>query len=116
MKKCLCNAPVLRVYDPSLDTRVVCDASAFCCGAVLEQKHGNVWNPVEFFSKRLSSAERNYSATDREFVAIKLSLEKWRQFLVGKRFLLLTDHAALTYLHTTASVSRRNARWLDFLS
>ena len=71
---------------------------------------------MEFFSKRLSSAERNYSATDREFVAIKLSLEKWRQFLVGKRFLLLTDHAALTYLHTTASVSRRNARWLDFLS
>ncbi len=36
--------------------------------------------------------------------------------MIGKRFLLLTDHAALTYLHTTASVSRRNARWLDFLS
>ncbi len=78
--------------------------------------HGDHWNPVEFFSKRLSSAERNYSATGREFIAIKLSLEKWRQFLIGKRFLLLTDHAALTYLHTTASVSRRNARWLDFLS
>lgn len=32
------------------------------------------------------------------------------------KFTLLTDHAALTYLHTTATVSRRNARWLEFLS
>ena len=71
---------------------------------------------MEYYSKRLTSAERNYSATDREFVAIKLSLERWRHFLVGKKFLLLTDHAALNYLHSTANVSRRNARWLDFLS
>ena len=35
---------------------------------------------------------------------------------MGIKFTLLTDHAALTYLHTTATVSRRNARWLDFLS
>lgn len=58
----------------------------------------------------------NYSATDREFVAVQLALERWRQFLVGIHFELLTDHAALTYLQSSATVSRRNARWLDFLS
>ncbi len=56
------------------------------------------WHPVEFYSKRLSSSERNYSATDREFVAIRLSLERWRHFLIGQHFHILTDHAALTYL------------------
>ncbi len=97
---------------------MVCDASNYCVGAVLEQHYEstNAWHPVEFFSKRLSQAERNYSATDREFVAIRLALERWRHYLVGRHFSLLTDHAALTYLHSSAGVHRRNVRWLEFLS
>jgi RNase H-like domain found in reverse transcriptase len=74
------------------------------------------WHPVEYYSKRLSAAERNYSATDREYVAIRLCLERWRHFLVGIKFLILTDHVALTYIQSSATVSRRNARWLEFLS
>jgi hypothetical protein len=46
----------------------------------------------------LSASEKNYSATDREFVAIRQSLERWRHFLIGIEFDVLTDHAALTYL------------------
>jgi hypothetical protein len=64
----------------------------------------------------LSVAERNYSATDREYVAIRQCLERWRHFLVGIKFLILTDHVALTYIQSSATVSRRNARWLEFLS
>ncbi len=73
LKKLLCSAPVLRVFNYSLPTRVVCDASNFCVGGVLEQQDVNTkhWHPVEYYSKRLSSAERNYSATDREYVAIR---------------------------------------------
>ena len=59
---------------------------------------GQDWHPVKFLSKRLTSDESNYSATERELVAIKLALERWRHFLVGKRFQVYTDHAALTYL------------------
>ena len=78
MKKALCSTPVLRLFDKSLETRVVADASNYCVGAVLEQRSesGN-WHPIEYFSKRLTSSERNYSATDREFVAICLALEHW---------------------------------------
>jgi hypothetical protein len=36
--------------------------------------------------------------------------------LVGIKFLILTDHVALTYIQSSATVSRRNARWLEFLS
>ena len=71
---------------------------------------------MEYYSKRLSSSERNYSATDREYVAIRQCLERWRHFLVGCKFLILTDHVALTYIQSSATVSRRNARWLELLS
>ena len=79
---------------------MVCDASNFCVGGVLEQNHveSDKWHPVEYYSKRLSSSERNYSATDREYVAIRQCLERWRHFLVGAKFLILTDHVALTYI------------------
>ena len=52
---------------------MVCDASNFCVGGVLEQcdKVTNKWHPVEYYSKRLTAAERNYSATDKEYVAIR---------------------------------------------
>jgi len=116
LKKLLCNAPVLKVFNYSIPTRVVCDASSYCVGGVLEQEHSTGWHPVEYYSKRLSVSERNYSATDREYVAIRQCLERWRHFLVGVKFLILTDHVALTYIQSSATVSRRNARWLEFLS
>ena len=117
LKQLLTSAPVLRIFDSSLNTRVVCDASNFCIGGVLEQREaGGTQHPVEYYSKRLSVSERNYSATDREYVAIRTCLERWRHFLVGIKFVILTDHVALTYIQTSASVSRRNARWLEFLS
>ncbi len=68
---------MLKVFDTQLNTRLICDASDFALGSVLEQEHSTGWHPVEYLSKSLSSAERNYSATDREFVAIRYSLEKW---------------------------------------
>ena len=89
----------------------------YCIGGVLEQQEASgSWHPVEYYSKRLSTSERNYSATDREYVAIRQCLERWRHFLVGIKFLILTDHVALTYIRSSATVSRRNARWLEFLS
>jgi hypothetical protein len=116
LKHLLCNAPVLKVFDTLLPTRLICDASDFAIGSVLEQEHSTGWHPVEFMSKSLNSAEKNYSATDREFVAIRYSLEKWQHLLANREFTIYTDHAALTYLQSSSHVSRRNARWLEFLS
>ena len=71
MKQSLCSAPVLKVFDSELNTRVICDASNYCVGGVLEQEINGKWHPVEYYSKRLSSSEKNYSATDMEYVAIR---------------------------------------------
>lgn len=57
----------------------------------------------------------NYSATEREMLAVIMSLERWRQYLVGIEFQVFTDHASLVYLLEYSKLSRRLARWLDFL-
>ena len=54
--------------------------------------------PVEYLSHRLSAAERNYDATDREFVAILVGLRRWRHYLVGTKFIVCSDHASLKWL------------------
>lgn len=74
MKKLLASAPVLQLFEWGRATRVIADASDACAGAVLEQEYNGVWKPVEYYSKRFNSAECNYSATDREFAAIRHAL------------------------------------------
>ena len=54
--------------------------------------------PVEYMSHRLSSAECNYSATEREFVAIISGLRRWIHYLVGKPCQVHIDHASLKWL------------------
>lgn len=89
---------MLGLFNRDLETRVACDASDFAAGAVLEQFTEGVWKPVEYWSKKLDSAECNYCATDREFLAIVFALERWRPYLIGHHFTVLTDHASLVHL------------------
>ena len=51
--------------------------------------------PVAYHSRRFSAAEENYSATDRELLAIVDSLRHFRHYLCGLQFIVRTDHAAL---------------------
>ena len=73
--------------------QVKSDASGTAVGAVLKQKHGNVWHPVEYFSKRLNDTESRYSATEREMLGCILAMEQWCLYLVGRAFDILADHA-----------------------
>ena len=93
MKLALISAAVLKVYDPKLPVQVKSDASGTAVGAVLEQQHGDVWHPAEYFSKRLNDTESSYSAIEREILGCILAMELWHPYLVGRAFDVLTDHA-----------------------
>ena len=80
----LSSAPVLNIFDYDVHCCIICDASDYCVGAVLENFVENDWHPVDFFAIWLNSAERNYSATERDFVAIKMSLYVRDNFLLAK--------------------------------
>ena len=110
LKSSLCQEPIVLAL-PNSDTEfeVHTDASDVGLGAVLSQD-GRV---VEYASRRLNRAERNYSVTERELLAIVWALEKWRKYLFGKRFLLSTDHRPLTFIQTVKEPRGRIARWIS---
>jgi len=110
LKEKLCNAPLLVLADFTKPFTVITDASDYAMGAILEQEG----RPVAFESKKFNNAECNYSATDRELLAVKIALETWRCYLEGSTFEVHTDHNPLTYLQTQKTLSRRQARWSEF--
>ena len=94
------------------------DASGFATGAVLMQEHEGNLHPVEFYSHSLDQAQRNYSTPDQELLAIILALTNWRHLLEGARhpIHIRTDNQALKYFVTNRTLSRRQARWSEYLS
>jgi hypothetical protein len=72
------------------------DASNTHIGAVLQQREGQAWRPLAFFSKKLDSTQLKYSAFDRELLAAYLGVRHFRYLLDGRSFHILTDHKPLT--------------------
>ena len=118
LKQALTSAPVLAHPDPSQPWIVQTDASGFAIGAVLsqEQKDGTV-RPVAYWSHKLSSAPRNYSATERELMAIVEATRQWRSYLHGSPYpvQLRSDHKPLEYLNSKAELNQRLGKWLEQL-
>jgi hypothetical protein len=86
LKDALIQAPILSLPDLRKPFQVICDASDFGVGAVLLQE-GRV---IAYYSKKLNSAERNYSATERELLAVVYALTEWRCYVLGKQVTVTT--------------------------
>ena len=112
VKYALTHAPTLALADPTLPYELVADASGECLGAILLQNG----RPIAFESRRMNPAERNYFATEQECLAVIHALRTWRCYLEGSVGLtVVTDHKPNTYLATQPRLSRRQARWSEFL-
>ena len=75
------------------------DASCIALGAVLTQVgEGELDHPIEFTSRKLSKAEKNYSTIEREGLAMVYILQKFRHYLLGGNFKMYTNHPVLKYL------------------
>lgn len=73
------------------------DASGAVVGAVLEQRVDHEVQPLLFFSKKLSSAQRNYSMCDKELLAIYEAVKFTRNLIEGRQLVIRTDHKPLTF-------------------
>lgn len=118
IKDALAQSCLLAHPKPDAPTCIMVDASDIGVGAVLQQSIDGVWCPLSYFSKKLTPAETRYSTFDRELLAIFLAIKRFRHFLEGRQFFVLTDHKPLTYALTSNSDSclPRQARHLDFIS
>ena len=94
LKRALTEAPVLARPDFSNKFKIQADASDRAVGAVLLQTHDDGEHPIVYISKVLSPAERNYSTTDREFLAIMFAIRKFRPYIEGYHFVVETDHGS----------------------
>ena len=116
LKSALLDAPVLRLANVSQDFRVETDASDFAVAGVLtQQAEDQSWHPVAYVSRKLSSAERNYTAAERETLAVVYALQCWRVYLF-RHFQLYTDNMGVVYLRTKPNLTKREARWIEFLA
>ena len=116
LKEAVTHAPVLAAPQVNGTFIVHTDASDRRVGATLEQFTDTGRRVIAYHSRRLNPAEENYSAYEREQLAIIDALRAWRHYLAGRRFRLHTDHNTLRFLHTKTNISRREARWLELLA
>lgn len=112
LEKMLCSAPVLASPNYAKPFLIQCDASKLGVGAVLSQidDEGNEV-PIAYFSQKLNNAQSNYSITELGCLAAILSLRKFRAYVEGQAFTIITDHASLQWLVRQTDLSSRLARW-----
>ncbi|GFS47181.1 hypothetical protein TNCV_2053491 [Trichonephila clavipes] len=91
------------------------DVSHDSIGAVLSQEIDGQESYITYFSNCLSKPERNYCVTRKELLAIVKAMEHFHPYLYGRRFLLRTDHASLTWLLNFKNSEGQIARWIQRL-
>ena len=119
LKEALCSAELLVYANPNRSYVLQTDASDYAVGAVLSQvQDDNKERPIAYWSHKLNKAEYNYSATEKELLAIVLACEHWAGYLEGSQFPILvrTDHQPLTWLNNRPVMTARLARWVARLT
>ncbi|XP_060545241.1 uncharacterized protein K02A2.6-like [Pantherophis guttatus] len=122
VKNLLTSNAVLIQYNDNLPLTLVCDASPYGIGAVLSHVLPNGTEaPVAYYSRTLSSAERNYGQLDKEALALVAAVKRFHDYVYGRFFQLVTDHKPLLGLlagdkQTPQIMSPRMTRWSVFLA
>ena len=111
LKKLIMEAPTLAIPDPSLPYVVETNVNDFAVGDALFQND----RPIAFESKKLDSAQRNYLVQEKELFAIIYALKKWRHYLYGSKFTVLTDHKSLQHFLSQKSFEGWKARWAELI-
>lgn len=111
IKQLLVSAPILSQPDFSQRFYVASDASNTGLGGVLFQVIDGKERVIAYASRSLSRAERNYSVVERECLAVLFNIEKFRGFVEGVPFTVITDHYSLLWLSTIKNPSGKLARW-----
>ena len=116
LKAALSKPPVLSPPNWDHKFHVTLDASGWCVGAVLWQEGGEKReHPIYYSSRQMGPAERKYTTTEREALAVVYACKKFRHYLLGYHVVFHTDHDSLKYLVNKPDLSGRIARWILLL-
>ena len=115
LKETLVCAPVLAFPQKQgifiLDT----DASLWGIGGVLSQEQDGVEKVIAYASKTLNPAQQNYCTTKRELLAVVTFMSQFKHYLLGRKFVIRTDHAPLVWLKNFKEPEGLIARWISII-
>lgn len=111
LKQLFSRTPILKIPNYKIPFVLQTDASNIAIAGCLLQSYEGILHSVLYISRKLNEAERNYSTTEKEALAIIFSILKLKKFLLGRKFLILTDNKPLTILTSKLPKNSRMMRW-----
>jgi hypothetical protein len=93
----------------------MCDASDYDVGAMLGQRVEKLLHVIYYVNKTLNVAQLNYSTTEKKFLAVVFTLDKFRSYLLGSKVLVYLDHATLKYVLSKKGAKSRLIWWILLL-
>ena len=91
------------------------DAADHSIGAVLSQRQNGVERVIAYAGRTLTPSERHYCTTRKELLALVYFTRYFKQYLLGRPFVVRTDHSAINWLRRTPDPIGQNARWIAAL-
>lgn len=116
LKSVLARDCMLAIFNPTAPIRLLVDASNIAVAGILEQQEKGNWRAISYFGQKLTSYQRNYTTQEKECLAVYLCVKKYRHYLEGKPFLVISDHHALCSLSKRSFRLDRLCRWQTALS
>ena len=113
LKKELLRASLLGYFDPTKRLIIKTNASDHTIAAVIFQETEEGLQSLGFMSKKMTSAEQNYTITKKEMLAIIQAVKEWRKYLERSKIRaeIITDYKNLTYFQEAKITNRQQARW-----
>ena len=116
LKTKLTTAPIMTLPRDEVEYILDTDASGWAIGAVLSQVQDAEERIVSYGSRLYSKAEEHYCTTRKELLAIVYFVKYFKQYLLGRRFRIRTDHAALQWLLRKPEPIGQQSRWVEQLA
>jgi hypothetical protein len=111
LKSKLISTPLLSLPDFNKAFEIECDVSGIGIEVVqLQDKR-----PIAYFSEKLNGATLNNPTYDKELYAVVRALETWQHYMWRREFVIYTDHQSLKHLKGQGKLSRRHAKWVEFI-
>jgi hypothetical protein len=108
LKAAITSEPLFLTYpDPDLPLILATDASELCVGGVLYQERDGVRKNIHFHSQILPKAQQKWPTIEKEALAVYHCTRRMRLYLLGREFIVQTDHCPLRDMHKKVINNRR---------